>query len=125
MKKMALLSTFLALPLIFGCAAATSTTPPTALAPRYTSAADQAAGQTLAAAHALVSKAVTDYTSLTPAQQATVKGPLNAFVTAVNTADSIYIAFHAGTATITQVNAAVTQVTSTQTAYTTASGVQQ
>lgn len=120
MNKRIILALCLLAPMapILGCPSATTTTPPTALAPGYTSQFDQTAGQTLAAAHALVSKATADYPSLTPAQQATEKPILNAFVLAVNTADSVYLAFHAGTATQAQVQSQLNSVTAAQTAYT-------
>lgn len=94
------------------------TAPPTPLAPGYTSQFDQTAGQTLAAAHALVGKAIGDYPSLTTAQQATEKPILNAFVSAVNTADTVYLAFHNGTATQAQVQAQLTAVAQAQNNYT-------
>lgn len=103
---------------LIGCASATSTTPPVALAPGYTSQFDQTAGQALAAAHALVSKATADYPTLTSAQQATEKPILNAFVAAVNAADTVYLAFHAGTATQAQVQAQLNAVASAQNSYT-------
>jgi hypothetical protein len=113
--KLALLSIFLALPLL-GCPSATAPAPP--LAPGYTTQFDQTAGQTLAAAHALVAKATADYPSLTPAQQATEKPILNAFVSAVNTADSVYLAFHQGTATQAQVQTQLNAVATAQANYT-------
>jgi hypothetical protein len=113
--KPALLSIFLALPLL-GCPSASSPTPP--LAPGYTTPFDQTAGQTLAAAHALVAKATADYLSLTPAQQATEKPILNAFVSAVNTADSVYLQFHAGAATQAQVQTQLNNVSTAQANYT-------
>lgn len=114
--KLAVLSVFLALPLMLGCPSANSPTPP--LAPGYISQFDQTAGQTLAAAHALVLKATADYPSLTPAQQATERPILNAFVAAVNTADTVYLAFHAGTASQAQVQAQLNAVSTAQTSYT-------
>jgi hypothetical protein len=115
--KLALLSVWLALPLTFGCGA-TATTPPAALAPGYTSQFDQTAGQALAAAHALVAKATADYPTLTAAQQATEKPILNAFVSAVNAADTVYLAFHNGTATQAAVQAQLNAVATAQTNYT-------
>jgi hypothetical protein len=112
------LAIFLTLPLLLSGCKVTATTSPAALAPGYTTPFDQTAGQTLAAAHALVSKATTDYPSLTPAQQATEKPILNAFVSAVNTADSVYLAFHQGTATQAQVQTQLNSVATAQTAYT-------
>src|ERR1035438_4002737 len=99
--------------LVAGCATATAP-----LAPGYSSQFDQTAGQALAAAHALVSKATNDYSSLTPAQQSTEKPILNAFVSAVNTADTVYLAFHAGSATQAQVQTQLNAVSTAQTNYT-------
>jgi len=103
---------------MLGCPTATANTPPAALAPGYTSQFDQTAGQSLAAAHALVAKAVEDFPTLSATQQAAEKPVLNAFVTAVNTADSVYLAFHSSTATQAQVQAALNQVSTAQTNYT-------
>jgi hypothetical protein len=115
--KRILLCLSLCLPLT-GCPSTTSTTPPAALAPGYSSQFDQTAGQTLAAARALVTKAIADYPTLTAAQQATEKPILNAFVSAVNAADTVYLAFHNGTATQAQVQTQLDEVTTAQTAYT-------
>lgn len=103
---------------ITGCVTASSTTPPAALAPGYLNSVDQTLGQSLAAFHAFALKATADYTSLTPAQQALEKAPLNAFVLAVNTADTLYLAYHQGTATQQQVQTAVTNASTAQAAYT-------
>ncbi len=114
MKRLAL-CLLLLLPLA-GCPNASSPTPP--LAPGYSSTFDQTTGQTLAAAHALVTKAVADYPKLTLTQQATEKPILNAFISAVNVADTVYLEFHAGTATQAQVQAQLAAVQSAQNAYT-------
>lgn len=116
MKRYALLFCLL-LPLA-GCPSTTQTTPPAAIAPGYTSTFDQTAGQTLAAAHALVKKAVADYPTLTMGQQAKEKPVLNAFVLAVNTADAIYLQFHSGAATQAQVQTQLDAVAAAQTNYT-------
>lgn len=104
--------------LMTGCTTASSTTPPTALAPGYNNITDQTVGQTLAAMHALVQKATQDYANLTPAQQASEKTVLNNFVTAVNTADSLYIAYHAGSGTLLSAQNAITDAQTAQAAYT-------
>lgn len=102
---------------LLGCHSS-STTPPAALAPGYTSEADQQFGTALAAARALAAQAVQDYGKLTPPQQAPVKNPLNAFVAAVNAADAAYTAYHAGQGSAAQVQAAMSKVSTTQAAYT-------
>lgn len=107
----------LALPLA-GCPAATSTTAATALAPGYNNATDQTVGQTLAALHALVQKATIDYANLTPAQQTMEKTVLNNLVLAVNTADSLYLAYHQGSGTLLAAQNAVTNAQTAQAAYT-------
>ena len=107
----------LCLPLA-GCPTASTTTPPAALAPGYTSQFDEKAGQALAAAHAMVSKAVADYLSLSVAQQAADKPILNSFVVAVNTADAVYLAFHNNQATQAQVQAQLKSVSTAQANYT-------
>lgn len=117
------LCTFLLAMGILGCQPATSTTPPQALAPGYTSQADQTIGQSLAALHAFVQQATQDYAKLTPAQQATEKDVLNGLVAATNAADSMYLAFHAGSATLQQAQAALANAQTNQAAYTKAMGV--
>lgn len=116
MKKLVFLLLFA--PLILGCPSATTTTPPAALAPGYTSQTDQQFGQALAAAHALAAQATQDYAKLTPKQQLAEKTALNAFVTAVNAADAVYQAYHVGQATAAQVQTALTQVNTAQANYT-------
>ena len=118
--KLLVLSTILFLIPLAGCPTASTTTPPAALAPGYTSQFDEKAGQALGAAHALVSKAVLDYPTLSPTQQAAEKSVLNAFVIAVNTADSVYLAYHSGSATQSQVQTALNSVSTAQTNYTAA-----
>jgi len=118
MKRLSVLL-FLALMLpLAGCPTASTTTPPAALAPGYLNQFDQTAGQTLAAAHALVSKATQDYPTLSVAQQLREKTVLNAFVQAVNTADSVYLAYHNGTATQAQVQTQLNFVSQAQSNYT-------
>jgi hypothetical protein len=133
--KRALFSLIL-LPLLIlplaGCPAASSTTPPAALAPGYTSQVDQQMGQALAALRAGDYAATTAYLSLTPAQQAAEKTALNNFTSAVNTADTLYLAYHAGVTvanpnppTQAQVQAAVAAATSAQTNFNATLGVKQ
>lgn len=107
------LCVLLLLPL--GCVTATAPTPP--LAPGYTSPTDQQFGTSLAAARALANQATIDFGKLTPAQQATEANALHAFVAAINAADQLYAAYHVGQASPAQVQAGLTQVSSTQAAY--------
>jgi len=122
MKK-TLLSVFLALPLMGGCHAATSTTPPAAIAPGYSSAADQAVGEGLAAVNAFVNQEKVNYSALAPAQQATEKSLLNNLITATNLANAAYTAFHAGTGTLPAAQTALTSAQSAQASLVAAKGV--
>lgn len=104
----------LCLPLM-GCPAKTSTTPP-ALAPGYQNSTDQQMGEILAGAHqfynSIQSQAQAGTLTLTP----TVKAAFNDFGTALNAAQSVYLAYHNGTATEAQAQAAVTTVQTKQAA---------
>ena len=122
MKK-TLLTFCLLLPMI-GCTAATSTTPPAALAPEYLSTADQTLGQSLAAVYAFVTQERTNYASLTATQQASEKTILNNLITATDYANTAYVAYHAGTQTLAQAQAALTTAQTAQSALATAKGVQ-
>lgn len=112
--KLALLSVFLALPLMFGCNVATSTTPPAALAPGYSNADDQKLGQSLAAVNAFITQEKINYAELTAAQQAPEKPFLNALIDATNLANQAYMAYHAGSGTIAQAQTAVANAQAAQ-----------
>lgn len=99
-----------------GCKTPTSTTPPAALAPGFSSPADQTMDQVLVGAHNfyLDIQAQIAAGKYTPAP--TEKTALNTFATAVNTAETVYLAYHNGTATQAAAQAAVDSVTAQQTA---------
>jgi hypothetical protein len=112
MKKLALIL-LLAVPLM-GCKPASTTTTPQTLAPGYANSADQAMGETLVAAHAFYTTIQGDVTSGKYTPSATEKTSLNNFATALNSAQIIYIAYHAGQSTQAQAQAAVNAVTAQQ-----------
>lgn len=122
MKKI-LLALALCLPMT-GCGAAKSTTPPAALAPGYTSTADQTLGESLAAVNAFVKQEIINYAALPAAQQATEKTALNSLVSATNLANTAYVAFHAGTQTLAAAQSALTSAQNAQAALAAAKGVQ-
>lgn len=99
----------------FSCASAN--TPPAALAPGYSSQADQILGQSLSALHSAVQQATQDYPHLTPGQQGAEKSALNNFVAETNLADATYTAFHAGTATLAQAQGALSAANAAQTQF--------
>lgn len=100
--------------LFAGCKA--STTPPAApLIPGALNSFDQTAYESLSAAHAFALSASTNSASLTAAE----KSSLNAFITALNAADVIYAAYHAGTATQAQMTSALNSVSTAQASYAT------
>lgn len=106
---------------IAGCLTATSTTPPAALAPGYNSTQDQQFGQAMAALRAFDVTEVQQYQNLTPTQQAGIKSALNSFTLAVNTADTLYLAYHGGVTptnpnppTATQVSQAISSAQNQQ-----------
>lgn len=104
----------LALPLA-GCLKATSTTAPAALAPGYANGDDQILGQALAGVNAFVSQEKINYARLTAAQQAPEKAPLNALIDAVDVANTAYAAYHAGSQTLAQAQAAEKSAEAAQT----------
>lgn len=117
-----LLLPLLLLPLA-GCPAASSTTPAAALAPGYLNSADQTLGESLAAVNAFVNQEKVNYAAETPAQQATEKPYLNGLITATNLANASYQAYHAGSQTLAQAQAALTSAQTAQTTLTTNQGV--
>ncbi len=99
-----------------GCHPATSsTTPPAALAPGALNQFDQQTYQALTTAHAFALSAASNDQTLTRAQ----KQALNQFISALNAADMLYAAYHAGTATQEAMQAAQTSVTTQETSFST------
>jgi hypothetical protein len=113
MKKVAL---FILLILPLGCKTLTSNTPPSALAPGALNAFDQQAYQTLSAAHAFAVSASGNAATLTT----TEKADLNSFIAILNTADVLYQAYHAGTATQAQVQTQLNAVATSQATFSSA-----
>jgi photosystem II stability/assembly factor-like uncharacterized protein len=133
MRKLALLSIWLALPLalaLTGCKTATVAQP---LAPGYINAADQQMGELLAGAGTFYNTIKCETQGLNWSQptaacvsdpnitapmvlNATAKLSFNDFGLALNQADSVYLAWHAGTATQAAAQAAVTAVQTKQAA---------
>ena len=118
MKRIALLL-FLSVSLL-GCPSASSPTQP--LAPGYSTQADQTLGQSLAAVTAFRDQERINYASLTSAQQAAEKPYLNALIDSVNVANTVYLALHAGTATLAQAQTAYLNAQTAQTNLTAAKG---
>lgn len=129
--KLALLSIFLALPLLLGCPSATAPTPP--VAPGYLNSDDQILGQSLAAVNGFRKSEEGNYncdsvaaaakTCLTDAQKAAEKTSLNNFIQVVNIANQAYTAYHAGTQTLVQAQTAEKAAEASQTTLATAKGV--
>jgi hypothetical protein len=117
LKQIALIAAFgLTLGWIMGCGAKANPTTPAQLAPGYQNSADQQMGEILAGAHAF-------YNSIQQQQAAgqlgltdTAKAAFNQFGTALNAAQTVYLAYHSGTATQAQAQTAVNQVQSQQAA---------
>lgn len=119
-----------------GCNPPTTTPPPAAIAPGYLNSADQTMGQVLSGARnfyvsiqcstmgqgtttpvvgvPLACDPTKQVTPLVLAQ--TVKDAFNDFHTALNTADAVYLAYHGGSATEAQAQAAVNTVQTKQAA---------
>jgi hypothetical protein len=111
--KLALLSIFLALPLMAGCAKSTASTPP--LAPGFSNSADQTLGTTLAAADAFYNKLQTDQAAGTFKPTAAEVTALNALQLALSAANPIYLAYHNGTGSLAAAQDAVNKVSAAQT----------
>lgn len=102
--------------LLSGCKTANSKLPQTALAPGYTSQADEAMGETLVGAHAFYATIQADAASGKYQPSATEKTALDEFAVALNAAEILYIAYHAGTTTQAQAQLAVNSLAARQTA---------
>ena len=93
-----------------------STTNPAALAPGYLNAADQQMGQILAGARSFYVSIQQQSQAGTMTLSATEKQAFNTFGVTLNAAESVYLAYHNGTATQAQAQAAVNQVQQQQNA---------
>jgi len=100
--------TLLGLP---GCKTVTSSTAPQTLAPGYSNAADEAMGETLVGARNFYVTIQADVVSGKYTPSAAEKTVLNNFALALNSAELIYKAYHTGSATSAQAQAAVDAVT--------------
>lgn len=106
-----------------GCGAVNSNTPVAALAPGYSSAADQALGEGLAAVNSFVNQEKINYAAETPAVQAIEKATLNNLIMATNLANVSYTAFHSGTGTLPAAQQALTTAQNAQAALASQKGV--
>ena len=99
---------------LVGCTPTTTT--PAQLAPGYNNSADQAMGEILSGARSfyvsIQQQSAAGTLVLTPA----VKQAFNTFGTSLNTAESLYLAYHAGTATQAAAQTAVNTVQQQQAA---------
>lgn len=113
MKTFAALALCLALT---GCIHKPSSTNPAILIPGAANVFDQDAFRALDSAHAFATTAAANAPSLTaPEKQA-----LNTFILALNSADTLYAAYHGGAATQAQMQTALDKVTASQSQYATA-----
>jgi hypothetical protein len=111
--KIALLVIALCLPMT---ACTPSTTNPATLAPGYQNAADQQMGEILAGAHSFYSSIQQQSTAGTLTLSATQKTAFNDFGVSLNAAQTVYLAYHAGTATQAAAQTAVNTVQTKQAA---------
>lgn len=93
-----------------------TTTTPAQLAPGYQNAQDQQMGEILAGAHNFYTSIQSQVQAGTLTMGATIKASFNDFATALNAAQTVYLAYHNGTATQAQAQAAVNTVQSKQAA---------
>lgn len=113
MKKYVFL---LCLFLPLGCTPATTTTSPAAVAPGYLNAADQQMGQILAGARAFYTTIQQDSSAGKVTLSAIEKTAFNDFGVSLNTAETVYLAYHSGTATQASAQAAVNTIQQKQSA---------
>lgn len=116
LKKAVLILALIVPVMTVGCVKPNTTTQSAALAPGYQNQADQVMGQTLVGAHAFYAQIQSDVANGKYAPSATEKTALNNFATALNTAQIVYLSYHAGQTTQAQAQAAVNSVVTQQTA---------
>jgi hypothetical protein len=86
-----------------GCTNPANTTPPPqALAPGYLNATDQQMGEALAAAHAFYVRIQTDVAAGKYTPSPVEKTALNNFAIALNTAQSLYLNYHASPSVVSE-----------------------
>ena len=115
LRRLAMLA-FLALAVGWMTACTPTTTTPAQLAPGYQNSADQQMGEILSGAHAFYQSIQQQSQAGTLTLDPTTKSAFNQFGTALNAAQTVYLAYHAGTATQAQAQTAVNQVQSQQAA---------
>jgi hypothetical protein len=114
MKRILALSLSLCMVPILGCPAASTKTPPAALAPGFTNTQDQDMDQILVGAHVFYTDIQSKAAAGTYVPSPTEKTALNSFASALNIAQTLYRAYHAGTASEAQAKAAVDVVAAQQ-----------
>ena len=97
-----------------GCPA--TTTNPATLAPGYANTADQQMGEILAGAHSFYTTIQQESATGQMTLSATEKQAFNAFGVSLNAAQTVYLAYHNGTATQAAAQSAVNQVQQQQAA---------
>lgn len=115
LKRVAIVAVGLSIGWTIGCAQPKNVTPVT-VAPGYLNAADQQMGEILSGAHAFYQSIQQQTQAGTLTLGPTIKQDFNAFGVSLNAAQSVYLAYHAGSATQAQAQAAVTEVQTQQAA---------
>lgn len=108
-------ATFMAIGWMTACTPANPTTP-AQLAPGYQNSADQQMGEILSGAHAFYTSIQQQSAAGTLTLSPDVKQKFNSFAIALNAAQQVYLAYHAGTATQAQAQTAVNTVQTSQNA---------
>jgi hypothetical protein len=93
-----------------------SSTPSQVTAPGYSNSTDQQMGEILAGAHAFYTSIQQQSAAGQLALTATEKAAFNDFAVSLNAAQTVYLAYHAGTATQAAAQAAVNTVQTKQAA---------
>ena len=117
MKLLKLAPMLLCLPLMMAATCNTANPPnPVTLAPGYNNAADQQMGEILSGARAFYSSIQSQSAAGTLILTPTVKKAFNDFGISLNAAESVYLAYHNGTATQAQAQTLVNTIQTQQAA---------
>lgn len=123
MKRTTLFLAAALLILPLGCKPVQSNTPPAALAPGYLTPADQTLGASLAAVNGFVVQEKLNYSTLSTMLQLRERPYLNDMIGATDLANASYQAYHAGSQTLGQAQAALTTAQNAETALAAEKGI--
>jgi len=109
--------------LLAGCGAVHTNTPPATLAPDYYNSIDESLGKGLASVNFFVKQEKVNYAAATQDVKAAEKSSLNNLIMAVDYANTVYVDYHNGSATLAQAQEALTKAQTLQSILTSTKGV--